>query len=223
MTKKKVKKLKLKRIFCCLLILVLIIILVVVYINTPIKNIYIINNNITSDNEILELANIKNYPPFISTSRNKIKKELLKNKYIKDVKITKTLGFKLYIDIIEYKVLAIDLNGKLILENGQKIDNFYNITSAPYLVNEVDTAVYDRFVTKFNLIEDDILLKISQIEYSPVDVDKERFLLYMNDNNYVYVTLTKIKKLNKYEEISEQLEGKNGIVYLDSGDYVEIK
>ena len=45
----------------------------------------------------------------------------------------------------------------------------------------------------------------------------------MNDGNYVYITLTKIKRLNKYGEIKEELQGKNGIVYLDSGNYIEIK
>ena len=76
---------------------------------------------------------------------------------------------------------------------------------------------------KFNLVNKDILLQISEINYLPVNVDKERFYLSMNDGNYVYITLTKIKRLNKYGEIKEELQGKNGIVYLDSGNYIEIK
>ena len=72
-------------------------------------------------------------------------------------------------------------------------------------------------------IDKDILLKISHIEYSPNEVDKERFLLYMTDANYVYITLSKIEKINKYNSIVQELENKKGIIYLDSGDYVEIK
>ena len=45
----------------------------------------------------------------------------------------------------------------------------------------------------------------------------------MVDSNYVYITLSKIEKVNKYNSIVKQLEGKKGIIYLDSGDYVEIK
>jgi len=67
------------------------------------------------------------------------------------------------------------------------------------------------------------LLKISQIEYVPNDVDAERYLLYMDDGNSVYITLTKITKLNKYSSIVGQMEGRNGIIYLDSGDYIELK
>ena len=45
----------------------------------------------------------------------------------------------------------------------------------------------------------------------------------MNDGNYIYITLTKIKRLNKYNEIKEEMNGKKGIIYLDSGNYVEVK
>ena len=68
-----------------------------------------------------------------------------------------------------------------------------------------------------------ILLKISEIEYVPNNVDSERFALKMNDGNLVYITLNKIEKINKYNSIYSSLDGKRGIIYLDSGDYVEIK
>ena len=45
----------------------------------------------------------------------------------------------------------------------------------------------------------------------------------MTDSNYVYITLSKIEKINKYNSIIQKLENKKGIIYLDSGDYVEIK
>ena len=45
----------------------------------------------------------------------------------------------------------------------------------------------------------------------------------MVDQNYVYITLPKITKINKYNSIIKELEDKKGIIYLDSGDYVEIK
>ena len=45
----------------------------------------------------------------------------------------------------------------------------------------------------------------------------------MNDGNYVYVTLTKIDKINKYNSIKDQIGEDKGIIYLDSGDYIEIK
>ena len=70
---------------------------------------------------------------------------------------------------------------------------------------------------------DAILLKISEIEYTPNEVDGERFTLTMNDGNLVYITLNKIEKINKYNSIYSNLNGKKGIIYLDFGDYIEIK
>ena len=45
----------------------------------------------------------------------------------------------------------------------------------------------------------------------------------MNDGNVVHVTLTKIDNLNKYNDIKDELGGKRGTIYLDSGNYVELK
>ncbi len=39
---------------------------------------------------------------------------------------------------------------------------------------------------------------------------KHRFLLYMDDGNSVYLTLTKFEQINYYDEVLPQLEGKKG-------------
>ena len=82
---------------------------------------------------------------------------------------------------------------------------------------------YDTFISKMALIDKGILGKIADIEYTPNDYDKDRFLLYMDDGNMVYLTLTKFKQINYYNEVLEQLEGRKGILYLDSGNHFQIK
>lgn len=94
--------------------------------------------------------------------------------------------------------------------------------SAPILIGDI-TSVKEKFIKKFSLVDNDVLLKISEISYVPNEVDSERFSLKMNDGNLVYITLPKIAKINKYNSIYSGLEGKKGIIYLDSGDYVEVK
>lgn len=64
---------------------------------------------------------------------------------------------------------------------------------------------------------------ISEIEYSKTSYDDKRFLLYMNDGNMVYITVSKAELLNKYVEIIKKVDNKKGILYLDSGNYFEIK
>lgn len=227
MSKKKIKvkvkkrKLKIKRILICLLIIILIILLSYYISKLPIKNIYVVGNKIVLDKEIIELSGISDYPSFLKTTSSSIKAQLKSNIYIKNIEIKKKLYNKLYIYVTEKKILC-TYNNKLILEDGHEIENTYNLTSYPILLSDI-TNIKDKFIAKFSLVQDDILLKVSEIEYTPNDVDSERFTLKMNDGNLVYITLNKIEKINKYNSIYSSLEGKKGIIYLDSGDYVEIK
>ena len=72
-------------------------------------------------------------------------------------------------------------------------------------------------------VDVNILSKISDIEYVPNEIDKERFLLYMDDGNVVYLTLTKFDMINNYDEVLGQVENHKGILYLDNGNYFQIK
>ncbi len=218
--KVKKRKLKIKNILILLLLLILLYFGINYILHIKIKNIYIINNNIVPDKDIINSAKLEEYPSFLLTTSREIKNNILKNDYIKEVSVTKKIGSKVYIDIEEYRTLCL-YNNEIILESGNKVENIYDL-NLPILLNDV-SSVYKDFINYFSKIDTNILTKISEIEYVPNEVDKQRFLLTMNDGNYVYITLTKITKINKYNSIKDQLEGKLGIIYLDSGDYVEIK
>ena len=210
-----------RKIVFLILFLICLLFLIAYILHKPIKNIYIIGNDILSDKEIIELSGLSDYPPIINTYLTNIGESLKQNSYIKNVTIKHHLFGKIYLEIEEYKPLAIYQNN-LVLSSKNDVENDHNIDYVPYITNDI-SSVYSRFVDKFSLVDKDILLKISHIEYSPNEVDKERFILYMVDSNYVYITLSKIEKINKYNSIVSELEGKLGIIYLDSGDYVEIK
>lgn len=219
--KVKKKKLKVKNILIAFLIIALFSLLVAYILNLPLKNIYISGNNLVSDKEIIKLAKLSDYPSFIKTYFMDIETNVKKNKYIKNIKISRKLFGKIYLQIEEYKPLCI-YKDKLVLSSLDQVDNTYNIDYVPYIINDID-GIYSSFVKSFNEVNEDSLVKISHIEYVPNEVDKERFLLYMVDSNYVYITLSKIEKINKYNSIIKELDNKKGIIYLDSGDYVEIK
>ena len=226
MAKKKKKKtrLKLKNIFICLLVLSLLGLTGYYILMLPINNIYIKGNNIIKESEILTLAKLDTYPSFLLTSKKEIKNNLKKNKYIESINIKKQLGNKITIEIKEQQPLCILKSGKILLSNGTKLNNDYGLTDIPNLVNDdYDKKIENDFIKKFSKVDKNVLRQISQIEYSKTSVDNERFLLYMDDGNEVYITLTKIEKINKYNEIVEKMDGSHGIIYLDSGDYIEIK
>ncbi len=184
-----------------------------------IKNIFILNNNYLTDQEVIDESGLRNYPSFLLTTKYKIKKNLLKNSLIKEAKIKKKLWGIIYIEISEYEPLFI-YQDKVILDNGTKIDN--NDYILPILINDVNEETLTKFINKYKDIDKEIKMQISEIEYLPNDIDKERFLFTMNDGNYVYITIYKTLAINEYNKILPNLEGKKGILYLDSGNYFEI-
>lgn len=222
MAKKKVIKRKL-RIFRLLLFLIIIgIISFLVYfiLTCKIKNIIITNNNYLTDDEIIKTAKIENYPSFFTTLNYVIEKRIDKMPLVKSVKVTKELHSTIKIKVKEYKIL-LEKDNKYILENGDKVD-ITKIVSVPRLINDVPDKKYKQLLDNLNNVNTDVLGKISEIEYTPNTYDKDRFLLYMNDSNSVYLTLTKFEMINYYDRVLAQLENKHGILYLDSGNHFKI-
>ena len=227
MAKKIVKKKKLRvwRLLFILIILGGLFFGGYVLVNLPIKNIIIKNTTYLNDDYILELAKIKDYPSYILTTKNSIEKRLKKSPYILDVKVKKKFFNKIVIECFENIPLVYSENSKkMIFSNGESIDvDDYSLFRVPRLLNYVPDTKFTSFVKGVNNIEEEILGKISDIEYVPNDLDKDRFLLYMDDGNMVYLTLTKFKMINYYNDVLSQLEGKKGILYLDNGNHFQIK
>lgn len=188
-----------------------------------IKNIIIVNNNYYSDEEIIEKAGIENYPEFITLSRKKIKNKLSTLDLIEDVEIKKEFGFILRITIKEKKILYHIRSNNEYKVSDNKNYSLDNVTGVPTLINYVPEEVEKKFINKFKDIDSNIINMISEIEYNKTSYDSERFLLYMNDGNEVYITVARTNLLNKYVEIVTKLDNKKGILYLDSGNYFEIK
>lgn len=216
------KKLRIRygRILICFLFLLLIIYLVISLTKIPIKNIYIYNNSLLSDQEIIDLAGIKDYPSIFSKTTKQIKKQLEKNMYIKKAIVRKKHFKEIHIKIEENYILFYNSSkGVTILKDNSEIDQ---ILDGPYLVNYITDNIYDEFVKKMRLINRDIIDRISEIKYDPNSVDNERFLFTMNDGNYVYLTLMYFSKINNYVDILKNFENKKGILYLDSGEYFKV-
>lgn len=217
--KKNKKKKRLRKFIVFLLFIALLAGILYLVSKVPIKNIYVRGNNILTDQEVIDTSNIANYPSFLLTTRHSIKKKLKNNDYIKDVSVSKWL-FKVTINIKEYEPLFIlSSNNKILLENNKEIENNKNITLP--IFNDTD-EINENFIKGYIKISKSVKEKISEIIYNPTEFDKDRYLLYMNDGNKVYITVTKIEYLNKYDKIVTKFEGKKGTLYLDSGNYFEI-
>ncbi len=217
------KKKGIKRLVKILIIIIIIIGICWYLKDLKIKNIYIKGNTTLKDYEIIELAGIQDYPNMFSISSRKIEQKLKMNKLISSVKVKKNLFGKIVITIKEEKMLVKnELDNTIYLANLEKITDDNKVIGIPTLINDVPSDILNKFLEKLNKIDPSILSKISEISYKPNEYDKDLFLFLMNDGNYVYITTTKLSNIDKYESVLIQLEGKKGIIYLDSGNHFEI-
>ena len=223
MKKKEKKKNKIKKVIVVLLILIILFLVGFYLINAKTKNIIILNNNYYSDETIIETAKLESYPKFILLNKDRIIKRLKSLDLIEDVKVTKKWGFILKIKVTEKKILYYVRSEDKYMVSDNKTYRLDDVIGYPTLINYVPNEVSDSFVKEFSKIDDNIIKLISEIEYSKTEFDDKRFLLYMNDGNEVYITVSRTNLLNKYIDIIKKIDNKNGILYLDSGNYFEIK
>lgn len=222
----KKRKIKMKNFLIVLVVLLGLFFGMYIFINIPVKNIVILNTKYLNDDYILELADVKDYPSFILTSSSSIEKKLMKSKYIEKVRLRKKIGFIFEISVYENRPTFYNMSsGKYVFSNKKEVgeDEISKDFRVPRLINYVPDEKYDKFITDMGMVDESVLLKISDIEYQPNDFDKDRFLLYMDDGNMVYLTLTKFKMINHYNDVLKQLDNHKGILYLDNGNHFQIR
>lgn len=222
--KKRKLKIRFKRVFLLILIMFLLITLINIIFKFPIKNIYIKNNTYLTDQEIIDIVGIGEYPSIFSKLTYSMENDLEKNIYIAKATIKKSKFREIEINVVENRPLFYYITDeKTIFENKETLD--INV-GVPSLINYVPDSIYNDFFDSMKDIDTQILNKISEIKYDPNDVDNERFLLTMIDGNYIYINIKNYSKLNSYiniyADIIETYGYKLGILYLDSGEYFTI-
>ena len=228
MPKKVIKKTRIKffNLFLILVFFAGIVFGVYLYLKAPVKNIIINNTTYLNDDYILDLAHLKYYPEYYKYSNYRIKKNITKSEYISDVTVKRRFFHTIEITVTEKKPLFYrDSDRKIVFSDRSSLveNNDFVIFRIPRVMNYIPNNIYKSFIKGMNSINDDTLSRISDIVYDPNDLDKERFLLYMDDGNMVYLTLTKFKMINYYNTVLEQLEDRKGILYLDNGNHFQIK
>ncbi len=226
--KKKKKRLNVKRLIVFILIIYILISVFKTIINEPIKNIIITGNYYVTDSEIINMADIKNYPPLMKLNINKIKNSIKENPLISEVEIKRNLKFQLKINVKELKAICLDrANNVVLLEDGTKVANNNEFIGIPTLINYTKEDILKKFLEKMSSLDYGTLSGISEIEYAPSKsaddkiVDETRFLLKMNDGNSVYINISRINNIKYYQKIYANLGDKKGILHLDSGSYLE--
>ncbi len=222
MAKKKVKKRKLhkKRFLIFILIVLFILGLFFGLRQIKITNIKVSGNTLYSEWEIIKKAGLSNYPSSLDNLSSEIEKKLEKDPYIKEAHVHKSFLTDVSIEIKENLPLFYYVPiRKTVLADKTEVSADFPV---PTVINYIPDKSYNKFLKSFQNMDYDIVKRISEIKYDPNDVDTERFLLTMNDGNYVYLTLRTFDKINNYLDIVKEFNNKKGILYLDSGEYFKI-
>ena len=227
MAKKIVKKTKLKLLPCFMVLLFFVALSFGAYyfVHLPIQNLIVEGTSYLKDDYILNLAGVRDYPSFYLISTRGIEDKLEESPYIQKAEVKREFFHVLVLDIKESKPLFINNTNKTVVFSNKEevpVSEEIDLFRIPRLINYVPDNKYRSFIKGMADIKTDILGKISDIEYQPNDYDKDRFLLYMDDGNMVYLTLTKFDMINYYNDVLSQLENRKGILYLDNGNHFQI-
>lgn len=218
--KKKKRKILYGRIVFACIFLVIIVYAAIRFLPQNIRGITVSGNDYLTEQQVIEIAQLENYPSTYTNYGYKIKIQLEKSPFIKKASVSKKWLFQVAIQVEENRPIFYDVTKKkTVLEDSELIDGDYEV---PLLINYTPDKIYKKLITKMSGIDTGIIKRISEMKYDPNEVDPNRFLFTMDDGNYVYLTVNKLNNLNSYLTIMEKFEGKKGILYLDSGEYFKV-
>ena len=227
----KKRKLRIKVVLKILLFLVAVGALFTYVTKLDTKNIIINGNEYIKDVEIIEAANIKNYPKIYKLNLKKTENKIKELPLIKTVDIKRDLLGRLTITVEEKEILFYyKYNQKYITDDKSEIEETNNIMGYPTLINFTPDTSFKELVKGLNKIDPNIIKMINEIEYTPYKNNEgqvieesalytnARFTLYMNDSNTVIIDTVNIKRLNNYTKIytSLNMDITKGILELDT-------
>ena len=218
---RKKRKIKVKNVMLMMFFIMVILLGVAFLTDEKINNIVIKGNPLYSDWEIIEKAGLSDYPSSLKTLSKTIESRLEEDDYIKSVDVKRPSLTKVVIELEENLPLFYYLPAeKTILADKTEVTEDFPV---PTVINYVPDKIYTKFLSAISKVNYDIVKRISEIKYDPNEVDDGRFFLTMNDGNQVYLTLNDFNKIDNYLDIIKEFDNKKGILYLDSGEYFEVK
>ena len=199
--------------------------------NLNTKNILITGTNNIKDVEIIEIANLQDYPKIYRLNINKIEKQIKKLPLVKNVEVTRNPLGKLTINVEENDILFFyKYNQKFISSNKKELEENDNYLGYPTLINFTPDTSFNELVKGLAKIDNNIIKMINEIEYTPYKNSEgqsiedssayknARFTLYMNDSNTVIIDTVNIKRLQNYAKIytSLNMDTTKGVLELDT-------
>jgi cell division protein FtsQ len=184
-----------------------------------IRNIYITGDRLVSEEEVLELAEIKDYPNYYLAFKSSLRSKLISHEVIKDALIKKK-GKAIYIEVIESKPILKVENGYLFDNN--LILNYFFDDVVPYYHGDMEVISDVEFLDELNTLYGESYEnynRISEVIFNPHALNKKELRLIMRDGNTVIVSYDDFAyKMSYYVDIliniSERMPDTTGIIDL---------
>ncbi|MDF2556234.1 MAG: cell division protein FtsQ [Bacillales bacterium] len=221
------RKIEAKKKLVNLLIVFFILALIIVYFQSDysrVRALEINGTSITSNSEIIEWSGFKENDYFLKIRTGLMKEKLENHGEIKKVTFKRGFPNKLSVSVDEYKQFAsLIVKGKNypVLENGYVLKEETENSNSNLILQDfhVDDYLVDT-VLELRKLPSDILLCISEVQYTPSEIDKNKLTLFMNDGMQVLVTISRISNLKFYPDyISNVPEGKKGLLDLEVANF----
>lgn len=216
-----------------LLLMFLCAILIVIYFISPLSKIGTLSvegNSDVTDQKVIDSSQLTSGLPLWSSLWND---EIFENAILKDLPQVKTVELNrqgwndVLIEIVEYKIIAYSHSENEyfpILENGKIVDESRKVSMGnnPIFKNFSEGKPLNQLIEQYNLLNSSVQNGISEIEYTPQDIDQYLVTVYMNDGNQVVATLpTFAEKMNYYPDMVQKIGNQKGIINLEVGGYFE--
>jgi len=217
---KKRGKIKYKSVFLFLTTVILLVVGILTLYNLRIRNIMIIGNEYLTDQEIIDISGLRNYPRTIINSRRGIRKNIEKHELVLSVNVRKR-------DFLRRVEITVEENRPLlfsqsdngtILRDGTIVETKFSV---PTLINKVPDELQVRLLARMANVPNDVLLRMSEIQYVPNEVDQERFFITMTDGNFVYINIYRFARIHDYIDFVKGFDNRTGILYLDIGGHFQ--
>lgn len=215
----KKRKIKYKNVFLFILLIILMVVGLFTIASLPITNIYIEGNTFLSDQEIIDEAGLRNYPKIYEVSSRHIQKKLEKNVYVAYADVKRSHFFRQITITVNENVPLVyyAYNDVTLLKDATEVKDKYDL---PTLINQVPEDILKELLEELSLLDNDVLIRISELQYEPT-VDPKLFHLVMTDGNDVYVNFKNFTKLNDYIDMIQKFDKNKGTLHLDIGNYLE--
>lgn len=233
-TMPKLKKQRQKKLIARLIALILLFsfaILVVVYFISPLSKVDMLSVSGTkevADQEIIDVSQIKSGDNLwkVFFERKEISKNLLSElPQVKSMKISFDGLNDYIIKIEEYQTvayLAEENKYYNILENGKIVNESRKVSigNPPIFKSFEENKALKAMIEQYKLLNENIQNSISEVEYTPSEIDDYLIKLYMNDGNEVVASIPSFaEKMIYYPDMVKKIGDQKGTFNIEVGAY----